>query len=77
MLTNTRTATVPMMSWLAARPPEPSPWPVERQLPTRQARYRHRQRAFLARAVPGAFSEWEGHAHPDQGLRLRPAERDA
>jgi len=77
MLTKTRTTTVPMMSWLAVRPPETTLWSGERQLPTRQGRYRRRQRAFLARAVPGAFNEWKSHEHPDQGLRLRTAERDA
>jgi hypothetical protein len=41
----------------------------------REARYRRRQRAFIARAVPGAFNEWKSHEHPDQGLRLRTAER--
>jgi len=77
MLTKTRSTTAPMMSWLAVRPLEATPWPGGRQLPTRQARYRRRQRAFLARAVPGAFDEWRSHEHPDQGLRLRAAERDA
>jgi hypothetical protein len=73
MLTETRTTAVTMTSWLAVRPTRATPRWGEAQLPTSQARYRRRQRAFLARAVPGAFEEWKGHAHPDQGLRLRAA----
>ena len=73
MLTETRTTTVTMVSWLAVRPPRATPRWGEPQLPTSQARYQRRQRAFLARAVPGAFEEYKGHAHPDQGLRLRAA----
>ena len=75
MLTKTRTTTIPMTSWLAVLTPEVAPRPRQLQLPTREARYRRRQRAFIARAVPGAFNEWKSHEHPDQGLRLRAAER--
>ena len=77
MPTNSRTATLATMSWLAVRSPEAARWPGQRQLPTREARYRRRQRAFLARAVPGAFDEWKSHEHPDEGLRLRVGERGA
>jgi|SRR5271154_3067858 len=73
MQTNARTATLPVISWLAVRPARPTSWSAARQLPTRHARYRRRQRAFLARAVPGAFNEWKSDQHPDQGLRLRVA----